>query len=176
MFHRRRHDRDVVYEDEPVRRRAAYDDEPAPRDASYYDEDAPGSRVVREPVMRDSYVERRSTVWTTSLRGGIDRVVLAALFVLEALLAARFLLLAFGANQNSDFVDFIMDISGPIVRPFRDVFTLRTWDHGTLDYNILLAMGIWFIAAVLLVMIINALIPDAHGDYRVDHRRRVTHG
>jgi hypothetical protein len=69
-----------------------------------------------------------------------------------------------------------MNISAPIVRPFRDTFALRTWDRGVLDYNILLAMGVWFIAGILLMMVINAVVPDTTDDYRMDRRRRVTHG
>jgi uncharacterized protein YggT (Ycf19 family) len=170
------------------------DEEARPRDRVVYDE--PRDRVVRDdgdpvvrrpyaddayvddtPVARESVVEQRQTAMhSRSLRSMLDGLVMLALLALEVLLAVRFALIAFGANTSSSFTHFIMNISAPIVRPFRDTFALRTWDRGVLDYNILLAMGVWFIAGILLMMVINAVVPDTTDDYRMDRRRRVTHG
>jgi len=69
-----------------------------------------------------------------------------------------------------------MDVSAPIVRPFRDTFPVRAWDQGVLDYNILLAMGVWFIAGVLLIALVNMVIPSMRDEYRrTENRRRIVH-
>jgi uncharacterized protein YggT (Ycf19 family) len=171
----RRDDRALVDDDGD---RVAYDERPVRAEREYVDERP--ARVEREYVdessAEDAYVERRRTaIHTGSLRGMLDSLVMLALLLLEVLLAVRFILIAFNARR-SGFVDFILDISSPVVRPFRDTFTPRAWDQGVLDYNILLAMGVWFIAGIALVMLINVIVPDTSDDYRVDHRRRVTHG
>lgn len=146
--------------------RVVYDDRPARVEREYVDEAASD----------DAYVERRTTaVRGASLRYMLDSLVMLALLLLEVLLAVRFILIAFSARHSS-FVNFILDISAPIVRPFRGTFALHTWSQGVLDYNILLAMGVWFIAGIALIMLINVVVPDTSDDYRVDRRRRVTHG
>jgi YggT family protein len=181
-FFRRDADRPLVDEDARPRDRVVYDE---PRDSVVrHDGGQPVRRTYADdayvddaPVARESVVEQRQTAMhSRSLRSMLDGLVMLALLALEVLLAVRFALIAFGANTNSSFTNFIMNISGPIVRPFRDTFTLHTWDRGVLDYNILLAMGVWFIAGILLMMVINAVVPDTTDNYRMDRRRRVTHG
>src|SRR6185437_12211401 len=137
-----------------ARDRPLIDDEARPRDRVVYDE--PRDPVVRRPYADDAYVDdtpvaresvveqRQTAMHSRSLRSMLDGLVMLALLALEVLLAVRFALIAFGANTSSSFTHFIMNISGPIVRPFRDTFALRAWDRGVLDYNILLAMGVWF--------------------------------
>jgi hypothetical protein len=159
-----RHDDRPLVDDDGDR--VVYDERPARVEREY----------VETSAADDAYVERRSTATSMpSLRYMLDSLVMLALLLLEVLLAVRFVLIAFGA-RHSGFVNFILDISAPVVRPFRDTFTTRTWDQGVLDYNILLAMGVWFIAGIALVMLINVVVPDTRDHYRVDHRRRVTHG
>lgn len=154
-------DRRVVRDEREPAVRRTYDD------ASYVD----------EPLAQESVVERRQTsVYARSLRSTLTGLIGLALLVLEVLLAVRFALVAFAANPNGSFTNFILDISSPVLRPFRDTFALRSWDRGVLDYNILLAMGVWFIAGVLLIMVVNAIVPDTSDRYRVDRSRRVTHG
>jgi hypothetical protein len=111
------------------------------------------------------------------LAGRINSVLFAVLFALEALLATRFLLLLFGANPNTGFVDFIYDLSWPFVRPFSDAFTDRTWDEGIVEVNTLLAMGVWFVAFMIIAMLVNAIVPrdtDVVGDGGHVRRRRFT--
>ncbi|MBF6601167.1 MAG: hypothetical protein IVW36_11720 [Dehalococcoidia bacterium] len=178
-FWNREEERPVVDEGGVPASSRAHDDRRVVRDER---EPSVGHRYddagyVDEPLAQESVVERRQTsVYTRSLRSTITGLIGLALLVLEVLLAVRFALVAFAANPNGSFTNFILDISSPVVRPFRDTFALRTWDRGVLDYNILLAMGVWFIAGVLLIMVVNAIVPDTSDRYRVDRRRRMTHG
>jgi hypothetical protein len=150
--------------------RAAHDDEVTVHD----DRVIQGDRVVAD----DTLVEREmSTGFYRSPLTRVNAVLWALLTALEALLGLRFLLLAFGANRANDFVDFVLDVSWPFVRPFDGAFANRTWDEGIIEINTLLAMGVYLLAAALLSMLLMALWPRGGGDAR--HvgvtRRSITH-
>jgi hypothetical protein len=136
------------------------------------------SRRVRsgdygEPVVSDSVVESRSSYFD-SISGRVNSVLFAVMFALEGLLALRFVLQAFGANRNSGFVDFVMNVSWPFVRPFDGAFNNRTWDQGIIEVSTLLAMAVWFLVFALAAMLVSALLPRFYGSDGY-HRRHVTH-
>ncbi|HEY8172665.1 MAG TPA: hypothetical protein VIH21_06230 [Dehalococcoidia bacterium] len=121
------------------------------------------TRVAGDAPYVESYSERRRDVsMYDSIAGRVTAVLAVLVIALEALLGARFLLLAFGANRGNNFVDFIMDVSWPFVLPFDGAFANRTWDEGIIEVNTLLAMGAWLVAGVLLSMLIAALAPRTH--------------
>jgi hypothetical protein len=135
----------------------------------------------------DAYYDQRvDTVGTGrhwyefDLAGRINTILFAVLAGLEALLALRFTLLAFGANPNSGFVDFIYDFSGFFVEPFENAFANRTWDEGIIDVNTLLAMGVYALIFAVIAMLVAAIVPRI-GGYRDDgtdatyRRTRVSH-
>jgi len=138
-----------------------------------YDHDAHDHHAVTEA--EDTVVERHSTVIFDSLAGRVNAVLFALLLALETLLALRFTLVAFGANPNSGFVDFILDVSRPFVAPFDNVFSNRTWDEGVVEVNTLLAMGVYFIAFLLVMMLVNAILPRIYAGEDTSHRTRATH-
>jgi hypothetical protein len=196
MFSRRTvrdDDRDVVYDDErrrPVDDREIVDDRAPARSERYVREDAPGGYaegpdVVRAPrreyvedeVVRPSdaeYVEEHGDTYLASLPARVNMVLFALLVALEALLGLRFALYAFGASNSSSFVRFIKDVSWPFVRPFSSAFSNRTWDQGIIEVNTLLAMGVWLLAFVLVMALVNAALPDTSGHYRYG-RRHMSH-
>ena len=126
-------------------------------------------------VTEGKVVESRRGVWYGDIASRVNAVIGIALLALLALLLTRFLLVAFGANPASDFTDFILDVSRPFVRPFDDVFTNRTWDEGVIEYNTLLAMGVYTVIGVLVMMLVGALLPRMTGSDDVTTRRHVTH-
>lgn len=129
------------------------------------------------PAYAETVTERRSGfTFYDSLPARINTVLFAGLTAIEALLALRFALLAFGANRDSGFVDFIMDLSYPFAGPFFGVFTNRTWDEGIIELNTLLAMGVWLLVFSLAAMLVNALVPRTYDDGTTGvTRRRVMH-
>ena len=143
--------------------------------------------VHSDGVVRDGQLERhakatrgeivttRSAYWD-SLALRVNSVLFVLLLGLEALLALRFALLAFGANLANDFVDFVMDVSWPFVRPFDGAFANRTWDEGIVEVNTLLAMGVYLLGFVLLALLINALLPHGHSDDSTIRRSRSASG
>ena len=133
--------------------------------------------VIVDPVVTSASAERHvgTTMTYDSLAGRVNTLLFAALFALEALLATRFALAAFGASRTSGFVDFIYDISYPFVRPFQNAFADRTWDEGIIEVSTLLAMGVWMVAFILIGMVLGALLPKVGtSETRVRHDS-VTH-
>lgn len=149
----------------------------------YHDhDDRPADDVVRteatatsDEYRADHYEAGRGTVrswWGVDIAGRVNSVLFAVLLALETLLGLRFLLLAFGANLANGFVDFIMDLSWPFVRPFDGAFANRTWDEGLIEVNTLLAMGVWFLAFAVAMMLVSAILPR----WREGYRERSTRG
>lgn len=116
---------------------------------------------------------RTATAYYESLPARINAVLVALLLALEGLLGLRFLLAAFGANPASGFVDFVRDVSWPLVRPFDGAFANRTWDEGIIEVNTLLAMGVWLLAFLLVMALVNALMPRLYADRVTRHDRHV---
>jgi hypothetical protein len=156
---------------EPVARREIVDEQPVTR-----------QRVVEEryttpAATAPAYAESTSyhSGYFDSLPARVNSVLFAVLVAIEGLLALRFFLVAFGASTTSGFVDFILDVSYPFMRPFENAFANRTWDEGIIEVNTLLAMGVWLLAFMLIAMLVNAVLPRIdHGETRVE-RRRFTH-
>jgi hypothetical protein len=113
----------------------------------------------------------RSADFSAATVNGFLGIVLLAL---EAVLATRFLLIAFGANRTSGFVSFMLDLSWPFVRPFSNAFAIHSWDQGIIEPASLLAIGVYAIAFGLVMLIISAVVPT----YRERHdvaRSQTTH-
>jgi hypothetical protein len=165
----RRHESRHEYRAEP-RPRHVVDDERLERPAYVDDEVA-----LDEEALADSRVTR--TAHLESLPSRVNAVLFALLLALEGLLAFRFVLGAFGANRSSDFVDFVYDVSWPFVRPFDNVFRERTWDQGLIEPSTLLAMGVYFLAFLLVAMLVTVLLPNSEEhDATVVRRRRYMRG
>jgi hypothetical protein len=115
--------------------------------------------------------------WGVDVAGRVNAVLGTLLLALETLLGLRFALLAFGANLANDFVDFIMDVSWPFVRPFDGAFANRTWDEGIIEVNTLLAMGVWLIVFLIVMALVSAVLPRWSEGYseRPVRRPRIEH-
>jgi hypothetical protein len=95
--------------------------------------------------------------WTTivSLWAGL------ILLVVEGILALRFILKLAGAAPNG-FTDFIYDLSGPLVQPFQGIFDTRTvGDDGVFEPEIIMAMVVYALAALLLGAVLRTIVASA---------------
>ena len=141
--------------------------------------------VVRRTEVREEGFRPEHTTFTTmegdsletmsmteSLTGRVNGVLGVLLLALEGLLTLRFVLVAFGANPASGFVDFVLDVSWPFVRPFDGAFADRTWDEGIIEVSTLLAMGVWLLGFALLALILAAILPNVTA---TEHRVRRSH-
>lgn len=135
-------------------------------------------RVAEERYVRDDAIvadETHATAWYGDVATRVNAVLFAILLGVETLLALRFVLLAFGANATSGFVDFIYDVSGPFVEPFENAFANRTWDEGVIEVNTLLAMGVYLIAFLIVAMLVAAVLPRLRETGSRYESRHVTH-
>ena len=138
-------------------RRADGEDRPVARDDSVVEE-----KVVHSPaggwnLARD---------WVRSL----SAIIMVALAVVETLLAFRLGFLLAKANPNNGFVNFIYDISKPLAAPFQGIIA----NSGRLEYASLFAMGVYAVAALLLIAALSAITtgPSAAGEKVVTSRTR----
>jgi hypothetical protein len=155
-------------------RRAVRSDQP-------HDDDLVPAHAGQEEVIEETYAstEAADRIGTTrtydSLPARVTAILTALLLGLESLLALRFALLAFGASTTSGFVNFILDVSWPFVRPFSGAFANRTWEEGIVEINTLLAMGVWLLAFALIGLVLNAILPNVSSSETRVRRSRVEH-
>ena len=127
------------------------------------------------PVYEESVMTDRRVGYLDSLPARVNAVLFAVLALVEGLIGLRFALLATGANATSGFVEFIYDVSWPLVRPFSNAFTNRTTDSGIIEVSSLLAMGVWLLVFLLATLLINALLPRFNDRSASVRRERMTH-
>lgn len=80
-----------------------------------------------------------------------------ALVLVETLLLFRFGFLLANANENNGFVDFIYDVSRPLVEPFEGIASQSAVNGGVFDPATLIAVIVYFVAALLLILLIMAI-------------------
>ncbi|MEX1253335.1 MAG: hypothetical protein WEE64_03245 [Dehalococcoidia bacterium] len=120
----------------------------------------------------DAY--RPAVAWLSTL--GIW-VGVAATVVL-VLLGFRLGFLMAEANAANSFVDFIYDVSGPLVQPFQSIAENRTLDSGgVFEPAAVIAMGVYLVAALLTIAMLWALAaaPWSAQHRTVTRRRQVMH-
>lgn len=62
------------------------------------------------------------------------------------------------ANPANNFVDFIYDITGPLIQPFQGIAGARTLDNGGIFHpETAIAMGVYAIATLLVVIAMNVV-------------------
>jgi uncharacterized protein YggT (Ycf19 family) len=84
------------------------------------------------------------------------------LVAVEAILGLRFVLRLFGANANNDFVNWVYEMSGVLLEPFRGIFSSRVFENQyVLEFSTLFAMLVYAIVGMLLMWLIDALTPEA---------------
>jgi uncharacterized protein YggT (Ycf19 family) len=96
--------------------------------------------------------------WTSILSLWIGLILL----VIEGIIGTRFVLKLAGATEGNSFVDFIYNISDPLVRPFQGIFDEQTvGDDGIFEPEALIALIVYPIIAMLLGMLIRTIAASA---------------
>lgn len=95
------------------------------------------------------------------------------LALVESILGLRFVLKLFGANPDNGFVNWVYEMSGGLLDPFRGIFQTRVFENQyVLEFSTLFAMLVYAIVALLLMWLIAALTPDAPVVVKKSSRRR----
>ncbi len=123
--------------DETVIRRTAVDDGPA----------------VRERLATTEYTARPSAAEV------LRRIVALIFGIMQALIVVRIVLLLLAANRANEIVKFVMDVTTPLVEPFRGMFQLDTVTASStgsvLDVAALVALVGWTLLEALLLAIVS---------------------
>jgi hypothetical protein len=80
-----------------------------------------------------------------------SQIIMYILYVLEALLAFRFVLKLLGANPYAGFTDLIYTLSAVPLAPFRFVFGTNNLGAATFEWSTLLAMLVYYFIAIGLI-------------------------
>ena len=96
-----------------------------------------------------------------------------ALLTVLSLLGLRLGLQLAEANSNNNFVDFIYDISGPLIQPFQGIARIRSVDSGGFfDPAVAIAMGVYLLCGLLVIAAFQTMA-SGRWSGAIVHRTRV---
>jgi hypothetical protein len=106
----------------------------------------------------------------------ISALISVAAIAVFTLLAFRMGFMIGNGNPRAGFVDWMYDVTSPLVNPFQAIMRNRFLGSGGIfEPATAIAMGTYLIATILVVMLLWALAPRWRGNDRVVHHRRVVH-
>jgi hypothetical protein len=106
-----------------------------------------------------SYKQQVHTEARSPIEVVLARVVYYVFGVIEVVIAARFVLMIFGANPNAGFVSFIYSLSGLFMAPFNTVFKTQTAGGATFEWSALVAMAVYALVGWGIVKLIYVVTP-----------------
>jgi uncharacterized protein YggT (Ycf19 family) len=119
-----------------------------------------GTHVVEREVVRE---ERPTNVNTNTVADPgpmslVKRIVSLLFGVLAVMIGLRILLLLIVANQSNAIVDFVYNVTEPLVAPFRGILSLDTVSPGgasVFDLAALVALIGWLLIYALIMAILR---------------------
>lgn len=119
-----------------------------------------GTHVVEREVVREerpTYVNT-NTVADPGPMSLVKRIVSLLFGVLAVMIGLRILLLLIVANQSNAIVDFVYNVTEPLVAPFRGILSLDTVSPGgasVFDVAALVALIGWLLIYALIMAILR---------------------
>jgi len=120
--------------------------------------DVASGGVVMAPAAGRIVTQRESTTYRASNLEMARRVITLVFGILQGLIVLRIVLLLLVANRDNGIVQAILNITGPFVSPFRDMFSLTRVDASNgsvLDIGAIVALIAWTIIEALVLAIIR---------------------
>jgi uncharacterized protein YggT (Ycf19 family) len=115
----------------------------------------------RSTVPPDDHVHGEHVV-TADSGAAAGRVLIQVLslilWVLEALLVTRLLLKLLGANERTAFVEFIYNLTQPLVQPFVGIFEQVALGSGVLEWASLVALIVYGIVGAIIIQLVSSLM------------------
>ena len=79
----------------------------------------------------------------------------------ESLLGLRFMLKIFGANSSNGFVDWVYEMSGVLLDPFRGIFPVKVFvNQYVLEFSTLFAMLVYALIGLFVAWLIVTLATE----------------
>jgi hypothetical protein len=125
---------------------------------------APGAERV-ESVAEDPYAHRRGAA--EKLR----QAVLLVFTIINGLIAIRFVLRVFGANQDAPFAAFVYGITAPFLAPFFGLFGTPRVNGSAVEWFSLVAIVAYMLLAWVLAKIIWILAGETRRATRAEVNR-----
>ena len=119
---------------------------------------APMDGVVMAPAGGHVVTQRESTTYRPSNLEMARRVITLIFGILQGLIILRIVLLLLVANRDNSIVQAILNITGPFVSPFRDMFSLthvEAANGSMLDVGAIVALIAWTIIEMLVLAILR---------------------
>ena len=96
------------------------------------------------------------------LRMMFDNLLNLFVGLVELVLALRFLLKLFGANDGNAFVSWVYNMSGVLLQPFRGIFPAHVFENKyVLEFSTLFAILMYAALALLVVGVVNMVTAPA---------------
>lgn len=84
----------------------------------------------------------------------IQLMVNVVIGAIEFFLGVRFLLRLFGANPNAPFVNWVYDMSAPLLAPFNNIFPNSRIEGFVFDFTTLFALFVYVFVGYLIMELI----------------------
>jgi uncharacterized protein YggT (Ycf19 family) len=113
---------------------------------------------VASPASGHAVVQRESTTYRPSNLEMARRVITLIFGILQGLIILRIVLLLLVANRDNGIVQAILNVTGPFVSPFRDMFSLthvESSNGSVLDVGAIVALIAWTIIEALVLAILR---------------------
>ena len=106
-------------------------------------------------------VQRQTVAKKTAVSGVViaQRIIYYVGGVILAFLIVRLILQLLGANQGSDFVGFVYNLSAVFVAPFNGIFGEPTFGQSHFDTSALVAIVVYGLIAVGLAKLLTVARP-----------------
>lgn len=89
------------------------------------------------------------------LRYRLEKVIFFVLWTVSSILLLRILFYLLGANRDAPFIDWLYGFSEIFVAPFSGIFATPEYGTTVLDLASVVAIFIYFIAAISIVKLLN---------------------
>lgn len=109
--------------------------------------------------------------------GTFSWLIALVVLTIEALLGFRLVFALTGANPQNGFVDFIYDVTGPLVAPFEGIIAESTSGSGVFEPQTVIAVAVYAVISLIVIglLAILASAPHPGPERRVVTRERHHH-
>lgn len=87
------------------------------------------------------------------------QIIWYVFYIIQIILLMRVLVRLIGANTGAPFTRFVYDISQPFMEPFQSMVSVTRFDGGILDWNILIAMLVYWLVSWIIIELIQMARP-----------------